>query len=90
MATDRISEERLRQIASQPAYDHYSLERAMIATELLARRSSPDREMVECASRALAADELGMGDPPAVVATIVEHQWRAFERQARLALLAAL
>jgi hypothetical protein len=53
----------------------------------------PAREIseaeVERAARALAADELGMGDPPAVVATIVEHQWKAFAKQARAALEAA-
>jgi hypothetical protein len=43
---------------------------------------------VERVARALAADELGMGDPPAVVESIVNHQWRAFESQARVALSA--
>ena len=46
--------------------------------------------MVETVARALAADELGMGDPPTVVETIVNHQWPAFKRQARVALAAAL
>jgi len=43
---------------------------------------------VERVARALAADELGLGDPPAVVESIVNHQWRAFESKARVALSA--
>jgi hypothetical protein len=46
--------------------------------------------MVERAARKLAANEYGMGDPVAVVATVVEQRWREFEETARSALEAAL
>lgn len=47
-------------------------------------------EMVEAASRAMAARVYGMGDPALVVASVVENTWREFEATARAALSAAL
>jgi len=89
----RVCGKRITTFASWPAAEEAA---DRINSALAASPSSPacgvrvkaTEADVERVARALAADELGMGDPPAVVESIVNHQWRAFESQARVALSA--